>query len=455
MIKFLPIGGAREIGANSFFLQIDGTGILLDCGIHPRKKGIESLPLFQLLENYPLDFVIISHAHQDHIGALPFLIKKYPHVIIYTTPYTKELMSITLHNAVNILKKETTEEENIPFYTHEEIDLLVRSIRDYDYNEEFDLTGLNSAFGKVKGCFYDAGHILGSAMVMIKTEDVKILYTGDLNLSEQSIEIRADVNSVDKVDLLIMESTYGDTDTKLIGSWETELNRFVTELNKIIVKGGSVLIPVFALGKMQEMLMLIDEAIRSGRLTEAEIYTGGIGREISNIYDRYRYVVRRKGPDNELKQIRQSNLNEISDNNYYKKNPGYVLASSGMMLEGTSSYQLAQFWLRQKDFGIFGVGYMDPSTPGYKIINAKKNDTLIFNGDRQINVECDIKRFYFSAHANRDSLINFAQKLDPETVILVHGEESAQNWLGYNLLTSIPDVKLYSAELGKEIILGD
>ncbi len=454
MIKFLPIGGAREIGANSYYLQIDGRGILLDCGIHPRKKGIDSLPLFDLLENYPLDFVIVSHAHQDHIGALPFLIKKFPHVIIYTTPYTKELMSVTLHNAVNILKKEITEEENISFFTHEKIDLLVRSIRDYDYNEEFELLGLNSS-GKLKGCFYDAGHILGSAMVMINANDRKIFYTGDMNLSKQSIEVRADIESLNNVDILIMESTYGDTDTKLTGNWESESNRFISELNKIITRGGSVLIPVFALGKMQEMLMLINEAIKSGKLTDAEIYTGGIGREISNIYDRFRYVVRRKNPETELKQILQSNLNEISDYNYYKKNPGFVLASSGMMLEGTSSYQLAQFWLKQKDFGIFGVGYVDPSTPGYKIMNAKKNDALKFNGDRQVNIECDINRFYFSAHANRDSLIKFAKKLEPETVILVHGGESAQNWLGYNLLTYMPGVKLYSAELGREIILGD
>ncbi|MGK9368797.1 MBL fold metallo-hydrolase [Melioribacter sp. Ez-97] len=454
MIKFLPIGGGKEIGANSYYLQIAGTGILLDCGIHPRKKGLDSLPLFDLLENYPLDFVIISHAHQDHIGALPFLIKKFPHVIIYTTPYTKELVSVTLHNAVNILKKETAGEDGISFYTHEEIDLLVRSIRDYDYHEEFELNGLNSSC-ELKGCFYGAGHILGSAMVMIKADDKKILYTGDVNLSGQSIQTGADIDSLGKADLLIMESTYGDSDTKLTGSWESERVRFINDLNKIISQGGSVLIPVFALGKMQEMLMLIYEAVRSGKLTDAEIYTGGIGREISNIYDRFRYAVKRKNPDTELKEIPQSNLNDINDYNHFKKNPGYLLASSGMMLEGTTSFQLAEFLLRQKNFAVFGVGYMDPSTPGYKIINAKKNDALKLTGDRAIKVECEIKRYYFSAHANRDSLINFAKRLKPGAVILVHGEESAQNWIGYHLLESQPGVKLFSAELGKEIIVGD
>jgi Cft2 family RNA processing exonuclease len=126
-----------------------------------------------------------------------------------------------------------------------------------------------------------------------------------------------------------------------------------------------------------------------------------------------------------------------------------------MMLEGTTSFQLAEFWLKQKDFAVFGVGYMDPATPGYKIINAKNNDALKLRGDREINVECEINRFYFSAHANRDSLINFAKRLKPGAVILVHGEESAQNWIGYHLLESQPGVKLFSAELGKEIIVGD
>jgi Cft2 family RNA processing exonuclease len=142
MIRFIPLGGADEIGAGSFYLNISGTGILLDCGIHPRNKGIEALPKFELLENEPLDFVIISHAHQDHIGALPFLIQRIPHAIIYSTPQTKEIAELTLHNAANILYVGQNSPDELKIYTHEEIDLLVRSIRTAAYTETISLKGL-------------------------------------------------------------------------------------------------------------------------------------------------------------------------------------------------------------------------------------------------------------------------------------------------------------------------
>jgi len=106
MISFLPIGGGNEIGANSYYLNFNGNGIILDCGIHPQKTGLESLPNFDLLRDKSVDHCIISHAHQDHIGALPFLVKKFPYVKIITTPQTRALAELTLHNSVSILKKE-------------------------------------------------------------------------------------------------------------------------------------------------------------------------------------------------------------------------------------------------------------------------------------------------------------------------------------------------------------
>ena len=121
MIKFLPLGGADDIGASCFYLNIAGTGILLDCGIHPRKKGLDSLPKFELLKDLPLDFAFISHAHQDHIGSLPFLIQHIPHVIIFSTSQTKEIAELTLHNAANILVNSQSEESGLRIYTHDEI----------------------------------------------------------------------------------------------------------------------------------------------------------------------------------------------------------------------------------------------------------------------------------------------------------------------------------------------
>ena len=100
MIKFLPLGGAGEIGANCYHLNINDIGIILDCGMHPQKTGLDSLPKFDLLADKPTDYILISHAHQDHLNALPFLIKKFPHLKIITTPQTRAVAELTLHNAI-------------------------------------------------------------------------------------------------------------------------------------------------------------------------------------------------------------------------------------------------------------------------------------------------------------------------------------------------------------------
>ncbi len=447
MIKFLPLGGADEIGASCFYLNISGTGILLDCGIDPKKEGVDGIPNFDQLSDLPLDFVFITHAHQDHIGSLPFLIQKFPHVIIYSTPQTKEIADITLHNAANILLENQTLENGMKIYTHEEIDLLVKSIRELEYDTFLPVKGLrHEGSEEIKILFKDAGHILGSAGILIEHSNHKIFYTGDINLTDQSVMIHADLKLVNKIDTLILETTYGATDSSKLGTWESELKRFAKSVNNILHKGGSVLIPVFALGKTQEMLASIHNLIQKRILTDTHIYTGGIGRDISKVYDANRYLTRRKTSELELKEIPQINLLEIQDYNEFKKNPGIVLASSGMMLQGTTSFKLLNYWLQQEHFAIYGVGYMDPQTPGYRIINSGKGDEIIVTefGQPQ-KVKCNIDRFYFPSHSKREDLIKIVTVVKPSRVILVHGEPAAKNWVGQKILESAKHIKVNSA----------
>ncbi|MCL4549109.1 MAG: MBL fold metallo-hydrolase [Bacteroidetes bacterium] len=455
MIKFLPLGGADEIGASCFYLNIDNTGILLDCGIHPRNFGLDALPKFEHLENLPLDFVFISHAHQDHIGSLPFLIQRFPHVIIYSTVQTKEISELTLHNAANILAARQIEGTDFKVYTHEEIDLLVRSIRGINYEEKVELRGLrHSSSAPIQFTFRDAGHILGSAAILIEYSEEKIFYTGDINLGDQSIMIGADMKGIRNIDTLILESTYGGTDSEKLGTWKSEEARFAKAANRILHKDGSILIPVFALGKTQELLTSIHVMMKSGKLTETNIYTGGISRDISRVYDYNRYLVRRSDPNLELKEIPQLDLLDVEDYSTFKKNPGIVLASSGMILPGTTSYRLLDFWLRQDSFAIFGVGYMDPETPGFRVVNSKRGDTIqLSEFSSSFKVNCMIQKFYFSSHSKREELLGVVDKTKPEKVILIHGEHHAKDWLGFNILRNFPQTHLYSAELLKEIVI--
>lgn len=451
MISFLPVGGGNEIGANSYYLNFNGNGIILDCGIHPQKTGLESLPDFNLLKDKPIDWCLISHAHQDHIGSLPFLIKKYPYVKIFTTPQTRALAELTLHNSVSILKKEIND-ESFEFYTHDEVDLLIKMIGYKEYNNEFELNSFHQlAHSKVNAMFYDAGHILGSAGILLENNGYKIFYTGDINLTNQTLIPGATLPKT-KVDTLILETTYGATDSELLLNWKDESLRFAKEANKILNQGGSILIPVFSLGKMQEMLATIWQLMQKKKLTNVDIYTGGIGTKINRAYDYNRFVVNRVDKDFELNTIPQKDYYEVSNPEDFFKHPCIVLASSGMMIENTASYNFSKRWISQKDSAIFTVGYMDPESPGYIIANAERRDKIQLSKFDEIReVKCQIKNFKFSAHARREDLLKIVEKLKPDNVILAHGDEDAIDWVGSAILKNNNKIRVQIAEVGKPL----
>jgi Cft2 family RNA processing exonuclease len=451
MISFLPIGGGNEIGANSYYLNFNGNGIILDCGIHPQKTGLESLPHFDLIKDKSVDSCLISHAHQDHIGSLPFLVKRFPYVKIITTPQTRALAELTLHNSVSILKKEI-EEEEFEFYSHDEVDLLIKMIEYKEYQNEFELNSYHQQKeAKVNCTFYDAGHILGSAGIVLESNGYKIFYTGDINLSSQTLQPSAKLPET-KIDTLILETTYGATDSDLLLDWNSESLRFAKEANNIINNGGSILIPVFSLGKMQEMLGTIWQLMLKRKLTTVDIYTGGLGTKINRAYDYNRFVVNRVDSEFELNTIPQKDYYEISNPEEFFKHPCIVIASSGMMIAGTSSFTFAKRWLKQKDSAIFTVGYMAEDTPGYIIANSERGEKIQLTGvDEPTEVNCKIKNFKFSAHARREDLLNIVDKLKSDKVILTHGDEDALDWVGSSILKKDNSIKVQIAKVGKEI----
>ena len=455
MYTLLPLGGAGEIGASCFYLNITGTGIILDCGMHPQKTGLESLPSFDLIKNMPVDFVLISHAHQDHLGALPFLVKKHPYIKIITTPQTRAIAELTLHDSVSIIKEQIGEDEELEIYSHEEIDLLIKSIEYKAYREEFFVTGYKHESSKpIKVVFIDAGHILGSAGILIEFNDYKLFYTGDINLDPQELLTGAELPKT-KIDALIIEATYGSTDSSQLRSWKDEADLFAEEANKIINNGGSILIPVFALGKTQEILAAIWKLMEKRKLIQTDIYTGGLGSKLNRVYDYNRYVVNYSKPALELRNIPQKNLFDVDNYNEFFKTPSIILASSGMMLEKTTSFQLGKKWLAQSKSAIFTVGYMEESTPGYRFSKALKGDKIqITNYSRPFEVKCTIKNFRFGSHSKREGLLEIVKTLNPSNAILIHGDSTAIDWVGAAILKTYKNTKVFNAEEGKKIALG-
>lgn len=456
MITLLPLGGASDIGASCYYLNIEGTGVILDCGTHPRKFGVDSLPKFDLIRDRNVDVALISHAHQDHIDSLPYLVQRHPYLRIVTTPQTRAVAEITLHNSVNILKEQLKDEQNIRPYTHEEIDLLIQSVEWQEYRKEFDISGYrHGSTEPVIASFHDAGHILGSAGTLVEHGGRSVFYTGDIHLEKQSLLSGADLPKK-KVDVLVLECTHGATDSSQLPSRTSEQARLAKAANMVLGRGGSILIPVFALGKMQEVLSILWKMMEKGTMSRTDIYTGGVGRKLCSVYDKNRYTVGYNDTDFVLGDIPQKDLYDVEQVDDLLRHQCIVLAGSGMVIENTLSYRMAQRWLTNAKAGIFTVGYMDPGTPGHRINQVSKGGLIqLTDAMEPQNVSCDVDRFRFSAHSNRDGILSIVEKLRPSVVVLVHGENESIDWMGYSIIHQFPHIRLYAAEVGKELTLFD
>lgn len=446
-VEFIPLGGGSEIGANSYFLRFGNREFILDCGMHPLKTGWEAIPALSAIEARSPDYLLISHAHQDHISSLPYVVKQFPYLRVLMTPQTLQLSRLTLHNSVSILKSQIQPEDHFKVYSHEEIDLLLKMSGEIRYGEKTLLHGYGADEEDiVTATLFDAGHILGSAGILLESGNHSIFYSGDVNFSDQAYHAGALFPNC-KVDTIILESTLGASNSQELRAWNDEAAHFSSSANNIFSGGGSILIPVFALGKMQEILSMIWQQMSAGKLANVPLYTGGLGRKISQLYDNYRYTINVKDTGFVLSNIPQNNLYELNDPETLFKEPCIVLASSGMVMPGTKSYQLAEIFLRRNSSAIFTVGYMEESTPGFKIANAQKGDKIrLTEFSELLEVQCTIQKFRFSAHAKREDLLALVDRMQPSRIFLVHGQEESVNSLGAEILKKHPNCKVHKTQ---------
>ncbi|MEP7235903.1 MAG: MBL fold metallo-hydrolase [Ignavibacteriota bacterium] len=450
-IQFLALGGAREIGANAYFYRFGGYGLLVDSGLHPEKTGWDAFPKAELLEPYAVNSFIITHSHTDHLGGMPFLLQSQPQARVIATPETIEIARIMLANSCSLLPRQHPTEvmDKLPFYTHEKIDEIIRNIEPRKINTSFELQ--HSEGSKITCSFFKSGHILGAVGMLLEYNGKRIFHTGDTSLHTQHLIGGADLP--DKpVDVVVTECTNGKADAYLSQTREKELHRLEETITRTLESGGSVLIPVFALGKMQEALAMLWDAMRAKRIPTVDIYNGGMGRRIANIYDQFAYSDSRLNHEEVLADIPTSEIprrEELFSGKYFKT-PSIVLASSGMMQTGTSSYFLAQRWLRQKNFAICFIGYTDPRTPGYVVSHAEPGQRIKFGSmKREVPVRCAIERFRFSAHARREELLEIITRLKPKHVVLTHGDTDAMNAFSELIIQTLPGTKVSAPENGK------
>jgi Cft2 family RNA processing exonuclease len=453
-MRFINLTRQTEIGANSYFLDLGGKKIILDAGLHPRNEGESALPLYRLVPDRSIDAILVSHAHQDHIGTLPVLMRRQPQAKVFMTQPTARLSDAMLHNSVNVMSRQRGEPDTVsyPLFTHREADQACERWQSVGLRQHWSFDGERLPEPDSEPTFelYDAGHILGSAGFYLRGEGKNIFYTGDVNFLDQTLMSKADFPE-EGVDVLIIETTRGDRALEPGYTRAREEQRLLTAIEDAFAKGGSVLAPVFALGKTQEILTIFNLSKRQGRLKDVPIYIGGLSTKITLIHDELASVsIRQQQGLRLLESLEPFVLrgDDVPTTQIHRKRI-YAL-SSGMMTEKTLSNQLAERFLDDPKQSIYFVGYSDPESPAGRIRASKTGDLIQLDNDLPPKkIVSTIRDFDFSAHAPRELLFDYIRKVSPKIAVLVHGDPAAVNWFRQRIESELPRTQVVIPEPGK------
>jgi len=452
-MRIVNLNPDTDIGASAWFVEVEGHRLLMDAGIHPKYEGRRALPLYDLVKGKELDAIAISHCHHDHVGSLPVAMRHFPKAHVLMSELSYFLVERVLHNSVNVMKRQRDELgiQEYPLFSHDEVDDLAPLFQGFRYNREVDW----AAFHKTRPGFmptiefFDAGHALGSAGLMVRGQKETLFYTGDVCFHDQTILKRARFEGI-KADVLLMETTRGNRDLPPGFTRESELERLSGAIQDVLKRKGSVLIPTFALGRTQEILALLAVLTAEGKLPRQPIYIGGLGRVFTEIYDLESHRTHRQHPELQLHEA--LNLVVLDPGQVEKMNltGGKIFViTAGMMSENTAAHDLAVRMMGDKRQAIFMVGYSDPDTPGGRLRAAKSGEPFLFSAKAgQATRICELQEFDLTAHANRNDLLDFVGQVEPRSVLLGHGEDDSRNWFQQQINKRYPRIKVIQPKPG-------
>jgi Cft2 family RNA processing exonuclease len=458
-LKFINLTRRTEIGANSYYFEAAGQRLVLDCGMHPKQEGEEALPNFRALDDRPLDAIIVSHAHLDHMGTLPVLMRRQPDAQIFMTETTAEIGSALLHNSVNVMTRQREELGVVmyPLFTHKETDRATDRWRWCPLGQPFTLQGdraRRDGSDPLTVEFVDAGHVLGAAGVILRAEGRTVFYSGDVNFDDQTITASA-VFPESGVDVLIMETTRGDHPLPEGFTRAAEERRLAEAIERAFSAGGCILMPVFALGKTQEALGMIYKFRKEKLLDEFPVYIGGLSVKMTEIYDRRALTMRRLLPRLQLlEEVNPFVLNGQTIHDSPARAGRVYALSSGMMTPKTLSNIFARRVIENPEHSIFFVGYADPESPAGIIKAAEPGELVSLDPDEPpMRLRCQVEQFQFSAHASRESIVDYVTKLAPKKIVLVHGDMPAVEWTHAQLAGALPGSEVIVPKPGVELEL--
>lgn len=439
--KFFSLGGSNEVGRSCHILQYKGKTVMLDAGVHPAHQGLASLPFYDEFDLETIDVLLISHFHLDHAASLPYVMQRtnFQGRVFMTHP-TKAIYRWLLSDFVkvtNIGSSSTSKDDNL--YTDEDLAESFDRIETIDYHSTMDVNG-------IKFTAFHAGHVLGAAMFQVEIAGLRVLFTGDY-----SREMDRHLNSAEipplPSDVLVVESTFGTA------THEPRVNRekkLTSLIHSTVSKGGRVLLPVFALGRAQEIMLILDEywsqhADDLGGGQVPVFYASNLARRCMSVFQTYVNMMN----DDIRKKFRDSQTNPfIFKNISYLKNldefqdfgPSVMLASPGMLQNGLSR-DLLEKWCPDEKNLVLITGYSVEGTMAKFLMLEPDTLPSINNPDLTIPRRCQVEEISFAAHVDFQENLDFIEKISAANIILVHGESNPMGRLKSALLSNFASLK--------------
>ena len=422
------LGGADEVGASSTLIELAGRRVLVDAGVRLSPKaryGLtgDQLPDLSLIDRAGgLDAVLVTHAHMDHTGCLELITERYD-CPVYATPATIALSRVLHQDSQRIMQSRMEEEGELPLFDDVATERLMAAFVATAFHARVILgDGLAATF-------YPAGHIAGAAMVFVESAEGSVLFSGDISVSPQRTVEGLTPPRI-APDVLVLESTYGG---RLHANRAAEERRLVDTVAEVVTAGGKVLIPAFALGRAQEVLLTLDEFRRRGELAGAAVWADGMVRAICQVYQQFPEALspalQEQGALFFGESVRPVEHAGQRSALVWAQEPLVIVSSSGMLAGGPALFYAREL-AGKPQHAILLTGYQDEEAPGRRLQQlAEGGGGTLRLGEDKVDVQCRIATYALSAHADEGQLVSLVEALDPPRVILVHGDGHARESL--------------------------
>jgi uncharacterized protein len=430
-VRLSVLGGGRQVGRSSFLLQTPESNVLLDCGLNPGvSEGPESYPMLDIPEFKlaDLDAVILSHAHMDHSGFIPFLFKMGYRGPVYCTAPTRDIAALLALDFIGVAFKQAKK----TLFDIQDVKEMVKHTIIVDWEEVTDITP------DIRMTLYNSGHILGSSLVHLHVGNGlhNFLYTGDMKYLRTRALDPAHTR-FPRLETVMIESTYGDKQS-ILGSRRRAEDDMVKIIEDTVDRKGKILIPVLGVGRAQEVLLVLESAVREGRLKKLPIYVQGMVWDITAIHTAYpdfmnrhlRKAVFHKDQNPFLSPMFKKVGSRKEQDEILESNESCVIVATAGMLNAGASLEYFKRLADSKKNSLIFVTYQAQGTLGRRVQEGERR-FMLNDGDNGKPMEIDIKMDInvitdFTGHAGRNELMKYVRDLDPrpKKVIVQHGESS-------------------------------